>query len=253
MSLSTADWHQRYLQQAQWTQNMRTYLYQKASLEHASRILDIGCGTGVLEQELPNYTTSRSFALDIDRAYLSFAKQYASHTDYALGNALSLPYADRSFEVTFCHFLMLWVKDVHQAVAEMVRVTYPNGIVLALAEPDYGGRIDFPPELSQIGTWQATSLHQQGANPFMGRELRSVFHAAGLVDVEVGVMAGQWDDKTSDKDVSLEWKVIRSDLRHKSEFFNQADRLEALENTSRKNGKRVLFVPTFYAIGRVKG
>ena len=62
----------------------------------------------------------------------------------------------------------------------MVRVTHPGGFVLALAEPDYGGRIDYPTELSQIGDWQKNALKQQGANPLMGRELRSIFSHAGI-------------------------------------------------------------------------
>lgn len=253
MSLTTSEWHQRYLQQAHWTQNLRTYLYKKAGVQAADRILDVGCGTGVLQQELPNYTSSHAIALDIDLAPLNYARQYAPLADYTQGDCLYLPYSNRCFDITLCHFVLLWVADVHQAVAEMVRVTHQNGHVMVMAEPDYGGRIDFPPELSKIGVWQTASLMEQGANPYIGRELRSVFHQVGVVDVEVGVMGGQWEDNSSDFDSSLEWDVIRSDLRLNNEFLGQADVLEALEHNSRQNGQRLLFVPTFYAIGMVKG
>ncbi len=253
MSLSIPEWHQRYLQQAHWTQTMRTYLFGKAGLQHASKILDVGCGTGVLELELPDYTDARSFALDIDPASLNYARQYSPSADYTQGNCLHLPYADYTFEVIYCHFLLLWIKDVHQALAEMVRVTRSGGYILALAEPDYGGRIDFPPELTKIGTWQSEALKHQGANPYMGRELRSIFHRAGLVNVEVGVLGGQWGKDASEQDVSREWEMIRSDLHQNNEFLHQADRLEALDQASRRDGQRLLFVPTFYSIGMVKG
>jgi ubiquinone/menaquinone biosynthesis C-methylase UbiE len=133
MSLTTSEWHKRYKQQAQWSQNLRIYLYKKAGLQNASNILDIGCGTGVLEHELPDYTTSRTFALDIDPIYLKFARDYAPQSDYTHCDALSSPFADHFFDVTFCHFLLLWVKNAKQTIAEMVRVTRLNGFVLALA------------------------------------------------------------------------------------------------------------------------
>ena len=136
---------------------------------------------------------------------------------------------------------------------EMARVTRPNGYVLALAEPDYGGRIDFPSELSQLGIWQTQALREQGANPFMGREVRSIFSRAGLVNIDVGVLGGQWGENISDQDLELEWEVIQSDLRQNNDFILQADRLKDLELTSRKILQRILFVPTFYAIGVVKG
>jgi ubiquinone/menaquinone biosynthesis C-methylase UbiE len=253
MSLSIPEWHQRYLQQAHWTQTIRTYLYRKVGLQHASKILDVGCGTGVLELELPEYSGALSFAMDIDSASLYYARQYSPSADYTQGNCLHMPYADQTFDVIYCHFLLLWVKDVYQALAEMVRVTRSGGYILALAEPDYGGRIDFPPELIKIGTWQCEALKHQGANPYIGRELRSIFHRTGLVNIEVGVMGGQWVDDASEQDVSLEWEVIRSDLQQNNEFLHEAERLKALDQTSRQDGQRLLFVPTFYAIGMVKG
>jgi ubiquinone/menaquinone biosynthesis C-methylase UbiE len=253
MSLTTPEWHQRFLQQAHWTKDMRVYLYGKAGLQHALNILDVGCGTGVLEIELPDYTGARSFALDIDPTSLNYAKKYAPGVGYTQGDCLRLPYANNTFDATFCHFLLLWVNDVHRTLAEMVRVTRPGGYVLALAEPDYGGRIDYPPELSVIANWQSEALQQQGANPYQGRELRSIFHHADLADIEVGVMGGQWVNQASDRDAPLEWEVILSDLRNNKEFLQQVNSLETLDLASRQNGQRVLFVPTFYAIGKVKG
>lgn len=253
MSLTTAEWHQRYLQQASWTQNLRAYLFSKAGMQKAATILDVGCGTGVLEHELLSYTLSRTYAVDIDYPRLSYARQYAPQSIYSLSDARALPYADTSFDITFCHFLLLWVSESLRALQEMVRVTHPAGYVIALAEPDYGGRIDFPPELTRIGAWQTESLKEQGANPYLGRELRSIFYNAGLVEVEVGVMGGVWGAESSDQDALLEWDVIHSDLQLNDEFLRQANKLEAIDQASRNTGQRLLFVPTFYAIGMVKG
>jgi cyclopropane fatty-acyl-phospholipid synthase-like methyltransferase len=44
----SVDWHARYLQQARWTRPLREYLYGKAGVDSARRVLEVGCGTGAL-------------------------------------------------------------------------------------------------------------------------------------------------------------------------------------------------------------
>jgi beta-lactamase superfamily II metal-dependent hydrolase len=99
-----------------------------------------------------------------------------------------------------------------------------------------------------LGSWHE-ALKEQGANPYMGRELQSLFSVAGLSEIEVGVLGGQWTSKQTEKDSDLEWEVIQADLGQKTEFLKSAAKLQALDQTSRKNQQRILFVPTFYAIG----
>ena len=252
MYLSLSQWHIRYQQQAEWTHNIREYIYNQTSLITAQKILDVGCGTGVLENELSSLTSSNIYALDIDSQAIKYAKVNAPHSVYIAGNSSELPYCSGIFDITLCHFLLLWVGDAAQAVKEMARVTRPKGFVLALAEPDYGGRIDYPSDLLELGKWQTESLVDQGANPFIGRELRAIFSKAGLVNIEVGIVGGQWGESDSDKDFDLEWQVIQSDLASNHEFRLQADILKRKEILSRHNYERILFIPTFYAFGMVK-
>jgi ubiquinone/menaquinone biosynthesis C-methylase UbiE len=251
MNLSIEQWHQRYMQQARWTHSIRNYLYQKCNIQHASNILDVGCGTGVLENEFTNHTVGHIFGLDIDQKTLQFAKYTARTASYIAGNCNSLPFPNALFDITLCHFLLLWIEDVQKAILEMIRVTKTGGFVMSLAEPDYGGRIDFPDVLSRIGVWQTHSLQGQGANPYIGRQLRSLYSKAGLVDIEVGVLGGQWGANLAADDFELEWQVLYSDLKNNHDFMSQADELKSLEQTSRVAHQRILFVPVFYAFGVV--
>jgi ubiquinone/menaquinone biosynthesis C-methylase UbiE len=251
MSLSISQWHARYLQQALWTKDIRGYLFSKVGIQPTTRLLDIGCGTGILEKELASYPTSLSFALDIDYHRISYAKAYAPKSHYTLGDAACLPFTDDSIDLSFCHYLLLWIHDVHRTLSEMFRVTRSDGYILALAEPDYGGRLDYPEELAQIGTWQIEGLRKQGANPNIGRELRSLFSKAGLLNVEVGVLGGQWTNNSVDSGNQLEWDIIQSDLSSNTPL-STIDRLKKLDQSSRETGQRILFVPTFYAIGMVQ-
>jgi ubiquinone/menaquinone biosynthesis C-methylase UbiE len=252
MPLSIPQWHLRYQQQAQWTQNIRKYIYDQVSLQTAEKILDVGCGTGVLENELFSLTSSRIYGLDIDYLTLKYAQENSPCAEYTTGNSLQLPFTSGIFDISLCHFLLLWISAVPQAVKEMARVTRREGFVLALAEPDYGGRIDYPLTLTQLGEWQTQALIDQGANPSMGRELRSIFSKTGLVNIEVGVLGGRWKEAQSDHDFELEWQVIRSDLAGNSDFTEQTEFFKDIEILARQNQQRILFVPTFYAFGMVK-
>ena len=253
MTLSLIDWHTRFTQQAHWTQDLRNYIYGQIAIKNVKKILDVGCGTGVLEDELIEQTTANIFGLDINPEYIAFAIKHTSNISYAFGDAHNLPYSSGAFDITLCHFLLLWVQNPQQVIQEMVRVTTPGGSVIALAEPDYGGRIDYPSQLAQLGRWQRDALQMQGANPLIGRELRALFNRAGLVEVEVGVLGGQWKDYTDTEDLETEWLVLQSDLLQNSDFLMSEEDLKIRDAIARETGQRILFVPTFYAWGRVKG
>jgi ubiquinone/menaquinone biosynthesis C-methylase UbiE len=251
MSLTIDQWHQRYLQQARWTQDLRKYLFQKCKIAQATRILDVGCGTGVLEEELSRISAASMHGADINLQALEFARSYTHGSIYTVADGLSLPFQSAVFDISLCHFLLLWVNNAQVVLEEMVRVTKPGGYVMALAEPDYGGRIDYPGELAPIGSWQNQALQEQGASPLIGRQIRSIFASAGLEDVEAGILGAQWRKDTSAQEAELEWHVLAADLENHPELLEQAERLKPIELAARIAQQRVLFVPVFYAVGRV--
>jgi SAM-dependent methyltransferase len=201
---------------------------------------------------LKNDISLQVFGIDIKSAHLELATRNAPQTALTLGDAFTLPYLRGSFDLTICHFLLLWVADPLHVVREMTRVTRSTGAVLALAEPDYGGRIDYPSELSQLGIWQTQSLRNQGADPLVGRKLRAVFQQAGLRSVETGILGGQWSGLPDWDAWESEWSVLEADLNQTSEIIeiSEVQKLKALERSAYQLGERVLFVPTFYAWGK---
>ena len=70
MTVTGIDWKNRFIQQAEWTKDLRAYLYERVGLDLASRILDLGCGTGALVDELLAESKATLHGLDISRAHL---------------------------------------------------------------------------------------------------------------------------------------------------------------------------------------
>jgi len=243
------NWHSRYVQQARWTENLRNYLFDKAGLAAAHRILDLGCGTGALLEGFPATAGAAVHGADLSLPSVMEASLHAPNVHLLCADGAALPYADATFDIIFCHFLLLWVNNPRQVLSEMRRVTRPGGSVLALAEPDYGGRIDYPPQLAELGRWQADSLRGQGADPEIGRKLAGLFARAGLRDVGTGVLGGEWD-ASMPGEREMEWAVLQADLAGKIPLHD-IQRMKKVEDEARQNSERVLFVPTFFAWGRV--
>jgi SAM-dependent methyltransferase len=256
LSVEGMDWHRRYLQQAQWTRRLRGYLFKQSGLNQSSRVhgaagatslvLEVGCGTGAI---LSEFTQQASLhGLDIDRDALAHCQVHAPSAYLVQGDALGLPYLNESFDIVYCHFLLLWVGDPLQALQEMKRVARAGAHILAFAEPDYTARVDEPPELIPLGQWQAESLRRQGADPGLGARLADLFFRAGIELLETGTIQSA-ESEPSIEDWETEWTVIESDLAG----FIPRDEIQKMKNwdqRARAQGIRVLNVPTYFAWGK---
>lgn len=248
--LSVAAWNQRFSQQAAWTRSLRAFLYQTYHLSTTRRVLEVGCGTGAITCDLPTFTPAQILGVDLNLDYLRFTAENQSATDCINADGISLPLAAHCVDASICHFLLLWVQSPAHILEEMRRVTRPGGVVLGLAEPDYGGRVDYPEELSRLGQLQTQSLKEQGANPFIGRELNHLFHQAGLTQVHFGVLGGEWKEPLPTADLQSEWMMIEDDLDGLVTENELAD-LHQVQALASEQGRRTLYVPTFYAAGIV--
>jgi ubiquinone/menaquinone biosynthesis C-methylase UbiE len=246
--LSRQAWHHRYTAQAEWTQHIRQYILKKTNPVPGERILEVGSGTGAVLNALSLDGNFYISGVDLDYPSLSFAQSLFPDFDYAQADGHHMPFAADSFGFAICHYLLMWVTSPEQILYEMCRVTRPGGWVIALAEPDHQARIDYPPPLDFLGTRQTQALQEQGVDVHMGRKLRSLFHHTGLMEIEVGILSAQWDtlpawDRT-------EWLMLQADLAGQispAEFVEY----EQINQQADQAGQRILFIPTFYALGKV--
>jgi SAM-dependent methyltransferase len=186
--------------------------------------------------------------LDIDLQVTQFAAGLIPDAAFTTADGAGLPFVSESFEIVYCHFLLLWIAEPELVLREMARVTKQGGSVIVFAEPDYGGRIFYPQHMDEIGMLQTNALQQQGADPFIGRELRALLSHTGLVDVEVGILGGEWHGAMKEEHWESEWMMLESDLAgalSPEEIIIAKD----LDRIAWKDRKRLVYVPTFYGWG----
>jgi len=164
--LSALDWHERFTQQAIWTKDIRQNILAETEINRSTRILEVGSGTGAILQDI--ITANREYVnnvhgIDINRSFINIANNNLPTVKLTEADALCLPYASSSFNITFSHFFFLWISNPIRALSEMIRVTKPGGSIIAFAEPDYGGRVDYPESLERIGRLQEIGLKNTGA------------------------------------------------------------------------------------------
>lgn len=112
-------------------QSIHKRLLEYVTLPHYPHVLDLGCGTGRLLNRLATqFTDLRGTGLDLSAKMLQVARQqnrYSQRLIFIQGNAESLPFADRQFDVIFNTISFLHYPDPIRVFSEVKRVLKPNG------------------------------------------------------------------------------------------------------------------------------
>lgn len=204
------------------------------------RALDVGCGPGFVMDILSGKFDVHG--IDLDPDMVSMCK--ARGLDVVQGRAEKLPFDDGEFDVVYCTFLLLLVKDPSMALKEMRRVS--KGWVLALAEPDYGAWIDHPEGLDGLREAIVDGLKASGSDPFIGRKLRGLFKKAGM-PAEVGEHPGVWDPGQLKEEFEDQKRFIRALT---GQDRAKMERIEKAWKDALDRGELFHYNPIFYALGK---
>jgi trans-aconitate methyltransferase len=92
-------------------------------------ILDLGCGSGELAQEIADYG-AQVVGLDASADMLAKARQQYPNLDFRLGDAVSFELPER-FDAIFSNAALHWVPDAEGAIRQMHRHLKPGGRLVA--------------------------------------------------------------------------------------------------------------------------
>ena len=174
--------------QASWLAPVRAGLLRRAAIAHRHTILDLGAGPGAVTAELARRGGGLVAAMDRLQEPL-YEVSLSPALVRIVGDARSMPFANRSFELIFSQFTLLWVGKLVEAIGEMWRILSPGGEFCAI-EPDYLGLIEYPPSIALADVWRS-ALSRCGAVCDVGRRLPGLLENQGF-DVSVRLVDHLW-------------------------------------------------------------
>jgi ubiquinone/menaquinone biosynthesis C-methylase UbiE len=233
-----------YEEQMEWTVSTRKRLYRKMNLFHTRDILEVGSGTGAILREIQTINPrARLVGIDWNLIALHYSQGESVHQNFIHGKGEVLPFPSNSFDITLCHYFLMWVEDPILILKEMRRVTRVGGWIACLAEPDYGGRLDYP--ASEL--WKELLLNSLSAHdPFIGRKLRSIFYHVGL-KAEVGLQSSILSPDITNELYTLEMEKLDNLLpeRNKPKLAKLQQMLE-----SQNSAETFSFMPVFFGLAQ---
>lgn len=103
-------------------------------LEKGRRVLDLGCGDGVLLERIVRTYQVLGTGVDISRLSIKRAKKDSCQgIKYLVADAAKLPFKAESFDCIFSFDSLEHIRAQKKALAEMVRVLRPGGQLLIYA------------------------------------------------------------------------------------------------------------------------
>lgn len=141
-----------------------TVMVDAAGVGPGDRVLDVGCGTGVVARAAVDRVGPAGSVTGVDLNDGMLTVAAASHPDIAWrqGPAEHLPFEDGAFDRVVSQFVLMFLESTDQALSEMRRVLAPGGSV-ALAtwsnieeSPGYAAMVELLDR--EIGGWAADAL-----------------------------------------------------------------------------------------------
>ena len=159
------------------------------ALRGDEKVLDLGAGLGQFSRAMARaLPRGRVVAIERDPTQMAAARHLAEEADegdvvdFRTGDALALDLGDEwgTFDIAHTRFLLEHLPDPQGAVDSMVRAVRPGGRVI-LADDDHDVLRLWPasPGMTELWTAYMRTYDRIGNDPFIGRRLVALLHAAG--------------------------------------------------------------------------
>jgi ubiquinone/menaquinone biosynthesis C-methylase UbiE len=149
--------------------------------------LDIGCGNGAFTELLIERCAPLAVAgIDPSEGQLAYARERPGCrlAEFQQGDAMSLPYADRSFDAAVMALVIFFVPEPAQGLAEMSRVVRPGGLVSAYAWDILDGGFPLVAIQEQMRSMGKVPMLPPSVEVSRKQVMHQTWVAAGLNEVE---------------------------------------------------------------------
>jgi ubiquinone/menaquinone biosynthesis C-methylase UbiE len=161
-------------------------------VKSGERVLEVGCGTGVVVRDLAALVGRRGEVVGVDASRRLLERARALCRESAGGARIALrvadgghlPFAAHRFDAALAVTVILHVADPLRVAREMTRVTRPGGRV-GLQDQDFGVVALTHPDRALTERIMRGVAERVYEEPHSGRRLPGLLRAAGLVDVRL--------------------------------------------------------------------
>jgi SAM-dependent methyltransferase len=156
------------------------------------RVLDVGCGSGVVTRDIARRVgpAGRADGIDPSPQLLMVARELAEgaglggRVEFREGSALSLPFPDGAFDVAVAVTVLSHTPGGESAIAEMARVVRPGGRV-GVFDLDTDMTSVTHPDRALTRRIVAAASDATAVDGWLARRMPLLFTSAGLEDVRV--------------------------------------------------------------------
>lgn len=181
IQFTDGDAYERFM--APWSRSAGTLFLDWIKPKAGLAWVDIGCGNGAFtELVFARSAPSSVCGIDPSQALIDAARKRlpADRVELSVGDALSLPYDDRRFDVSVMALVLFFVPDPERGAAEMVRVTKPGGLVASYTWDVRRGGTPAEPLWEQLELMGKTAVRPPSADVSRFEALKKLWAKLGL-------------------------------------------------------------------------
>jgi SAM-dependent methyltransferase len=162
------------------------------ALAPGERVLDVGCGSGVVTRDIARRVSpgGRAVGVDPSPVFLGIARDLAREAgidttiDLHEGNALALPFGEGEFDAAVAATVLVHVPGGRRAIPEMARVVRSGGRV-GIFDLDGDFFLVSHPDHAMTRRITAAFSDHATVDGWLSRDLPGLFRQTGLRDVRV--------------------------------------------------------------------